>query len=174
MPKYWAYFYWVAVFLSVCSRPSGRAKWTPRSTHKHRHAHTHSRDTQTAAACYGKSNESSLSFSHRSVMWPTNVRWFPSTSLIAETAWIFLLLSTGERMSAIGPVVLASRLLLAPLQQPLGIDLVAFVWFLKFHFGIGLDWLQPCYKKINSTIRFSSTRRIEWYKNKVVVVKFKL
>ena len=134
MPKYWAYFYWVAVFLSVCSRPSGRAKWTPRSTHKHRHAHTHSRDTQTAAACYGKSNESSLSFSHRSVMWPTNVRWFPSTSSIVETAWIFLLLSTGERMSAIGPVVLASRLLLAPLQQPLGIDLVAFVWFLKFDF----------------------------------------
>ena len=37
-------------------------------------------------------------------------------------------------MSAIGPVVLASRLLLAPLQQPLGIDLVAFVWFLKFDF----------------------------------------
>ena len=34
--------------------------------------------------------------------------------------------------------------------------------------------LQPCYKKINSTIRFSLTRRIEWYKNKIVLVNFKL
>ena len=38
------------------------------------------------------------------------------------------------------------------------------------HFGIGLSSLHTNYKKINSTIRFSSTRRIEWYKNKVVVV----
>jgi hypothetical protein len=28
--------------------------------------------------------------------------------------------------------------------------------------------------KKNSTIRFSSTRQIEWYKNKLVVVKFEL
>jgi hypothetical protein len=42
------------------------------------------------------------------------------------------------------------------------------------YIGIDFDHLHSRYIKLNSTIRFSSTRRIEWYKNKLVLVKFKL